>query len=154
MADTFVLNLEPPGTNLLIPVQRGLTSSFQAQAVKMVYPKSLNPTVELDRLAAYAQTGANKVSPYEKAVRTAERAAEAMASALAQRAEKSTSVNVPNVTEAVKGARADISSVAVAASQSAPVSLGAKSSAGPGATGYSASGTPVQSSQGTFSISV
>lgn len=68
MAEVFNVVIRPSGTDMRIPVQRGIMKAAQAQALKTVYPKSLNPTVNLDKLSAYTQS-AGQTNQTPKAAR-------------------------------------------------------------------------------------
>lgn len=70
MAEIFNVIIKPSGTDIPIPVQRGITKASQAQALKTVYPKSQNPTVNLDKLSIYSQNQGGKTQPSKTARQT------------------------------------------------------------------------------------
>ena len=130
MAEVFNVSLRPNGTDMVIPVQRGISKASQAEALKSVYPKSMNPTVNMDKLSIYMDAGNNqapKIAKQLKAVANAVAAGTGEVKAgVTKAAAKTEAPKAPPVQIEAKAPEAPEAPSAYNAAGAAPKSAGGK----------------------------
>lgn len=147
METQYNISLKPRENGLPIPVQQGIRKPAQAEALKTIYPKSANPTVEADR-----------VSISEEAARKIEKEPPRIAKEMKESAREPNpqELNSPEAINqrALYGIPEDTAKTGRAAQEANVVKAEGNVSRQASQSSYSAAGVPQQTQRITFEAKV